>query len=81
MVKKVYKKRNFRLNAPSFKKGIMIQQTQRNPIINSSITVLRRTKPRQQQSIVTVKGNVTSVKLPTIVKKTPPKSKIGYVKY
>jgi len=73
MMKNVYKTQNSRLNATAFNKGIMIQQTQRNSIINSSITVLKRSKPRQQQKqkpIVTVKQNLTSVKLPKIVKKS-----------
>ncbi len=79
MVKNVCKTQNSHLNATGFKKGIMIQQAKRNPIINSSITVLRRSKPRQQQKqqpIVNVKRNVTSVKLPTIVKKPASTSKI-----
>ncbi|CAF0986418.1 unnamed protein product [Rotaria sp. Silwood1] len=48
----------------------MIQQTQRNPIFNPSMTVIRKSKSRQKQLIVTNKRYITPiVKLPTIVNK------------
>ncbi|CAF2674429.1 unnamed protein product [Rotaria sp. Silwood2] len=50
----------------------MIQQTQRNPIFNPSMAIIRKSKSRQQQLIGTEKRYVTPVvKLPRIVKKIP----------
>jgi hypothetical protein len=64
------RQKNAFLNAVIAKKEIIRQQTLRN----SS----RRSK---EQPIVTVKGNIIPVKLPTIVKKTPPRSKMFDMKY
>ncbi len=72
MVNDVYQTKNSRLNNTTFKKKVVLQQIPKNPIFNSSMKVLKGSKARQQQqSIVTVKRNVKSVKLPTIVRKKP----------
>jgi len=66
--------KNAFLNAVITKKEIMRQQTLRNPLFNSS----RKSK---EQPIVNVKRNIIPVKLPTIVNKTPPRSKMFDMKY
>ncbi len=72
MVNDVYQTKNSRLNNTTFKKKVVLQPIPKNPILNSSMKVLKGSKARQQQqSIVTVKRNVKSVKLPTIVRKKP----------
>ena len=77
MMKDVYRTKNSCLKGVTSKKRIVKQQTQRNPTFNSTMNVLKRSKPREQPT-VTVKRNVIPVKLPTIVKKTPPTSNISF---
>jgi len=57
-------------NAVIAKKEIMRQQTLRNS-----------SRKSKEQPIVNVKRNIIPVKLPTIVKKTPPRSKMFDMKY
>jgi hypothetical protein len=63
------------------KKSIMVQRTQSNPTLNSSMTILKKMpttnnqfSPRlfkkPQQSIVTLGRESTSIKLPTLLKRT-----------
>jgi len=62
--------KNAFLNAVIAKKEIMRQQTLRNS-----------SRKSKEQPIVNVKRNIIPVKLPTIVKKTPPRSKMFDMKY
>jgi hypothetical protein len=62
--------KNAFLNAIIAKKEIMRQQTLRNS-----------SRKSKEQPIVNVKRNIIPVKLPTIVKKTPPRSTMFDMKY
>jgi len=62
--------KNAFLNAVIAKKEIMRQQTLRNS-----------SRKSKEQPIVNVKRNIIPVKLPAIVKKTPPRSKMFDMKY
>ena len=63
------------------KKSIDVQRTQSNPTLNSSITILKkmpnnnqlspRLAKKPQQSIVTLGRETTSIKLPSLLKRTP----------